>query len=162
MPVSYFPLWMALFLILLPWLKFRKPPKTVPTRIKLSICFYLVIPALVYVYGLGCYVAIADKNPATMYRYSKWAESCNEWINKIVIWPFVDDDLAGYSWLERAAELNYPPALYCLGWRLKTGRCVPKPEGWKGPSGNAFPQPEKGQPLIDRALQAGFVPSDQD
>jgi hypothetical protein len=50
------------------------------------------------------------------------------------------------------------PALYTLGVRLKYGHHVPEPANWKGPAGNVFPRPDKGQPLIDRARRLGYRP----
>jgi hypothetical protein len=47
--------------------------------------------------------------------------------------------------------------IYALGVRLKYGDFVPKPPHWTGPGGNAFPQPERGQALIDQAIRGGFT-----
>jgi hypothetical protein len=76
----------------------------------------------------------------------------------MILWPCEPDVLGGFAWLEAAATQDYPPAAYLVGVRLKHGEHVPRPPDWKGPSGNHFPQPEKGQELIDRALKLGFVP----
>jgi TPR repeat protein len=58
----------------------------------------------------------------------------------------------GYAWLEKAANRNYPPAIYALGVRTKHGIHVPRPKDWDGPVGNVFDQPLRGQALIDKAI----------
>ncbi len=76
----------------------------------------------------------------------------------LIPWPVTPEVLGGYAWLEKSAALNYPPAVYAVGVRLKYGDYVPRPEGWTGAAGNHFPQPERGQKMIDQALQLGYVP----
>lgn len=86
-------------------------------------------------------------SPAAMYELARWTESHDENIGEYILWPFVPDVDGGYVWLERAAALDYPPALYALGLRLKHGMFVDEPAGWK-----------RGQPLIDRAIALGHQP----
>jgi hypothetical protein len=43
--------------------------------------------------------------------------------------------------------------------RLKYGDHVPRPPDWDGPGGNHFPQPQRGQLLIDKALRLGYQPT---
>jgi TPR repeat protein len=93
-----------------------------------------------------------------MYGLARWTENHNERIGEFILWPFEPDVLGGYAWLEKAAAKNYPPAVYAVGVRLKHGIHVPRPPGWNGPAGNRFPQPQRGQALIDRALQLGYRP----
>ncbi len=95
-------------------------------------------------------------NPKAQYRYARWLENTPESIGSVILWPFPPDVLGGYEWLEKSAEGGFPPALYVQGIRLKHGFHVPEPAGWTGPGGNVFPQPEKGQALIDKALALGF------
>jgi TPR repeat protein len=90
------------------------------------------------------------------YRYARWLENTPEEIGSRILWPTGPDVMGGYAWLERSAAAGYPPAIYLLGVRLKYGEFVPEPKGWKGPGGNVFPQPERGQKLIDQAARAGF------
>jgi hypothetical protein len=68
--------------------------------------------------------------------------------------------LGGYAWLEKAAAVDYPPAVYAKGVRLKFGQHVPRPADWEEPpGGNVFPQPERGQALIDKAIRLGYQPT---
>lgn len=57
------------------------------------------------------------------------------------------------------ADKRWHPA---LGIRLKYGMFVPKPNDWNGPAGNVFPQPERGQEWIDRAIRGGYQPTTQE
>jgi TPR repeat protein len=68
--------------------------------------------------------------------------------------------LGGYTWLAKAAAQDYPPAVWLVGVRLKYGILVPMPKDWNGPGGNVFPQPERGQQMIDHAVNdLGFKPT---
>ncbi|MCM3872066.1 MAG: hypothetical protein ND895_15395 [Pyrinomonadaceae bacterium] len=92
------------------------------------------------------------------YELARWTENHCEQIGEFVLWPCQADVLGGYAWLEKSAGQEYPPALYAVGVRLKYGEHVPQPPEWSGPGGNVFPQPERGQKKIDRALALGFHP----
>jgi TPR repeat protein len=96
--------------------------------------------------------------PEAQYQFAVWCENHCEVIGAFILWPCRPDVLGGYTWLEKAAEQDYPPAVYTLGVRLKYGDFVPKPDNWSGPAGNMFPQPARGQPLIDKALALGYKP----
>jgi TPR repeat protein len=98
-------------------------------------------------------------NGAAMYQLARWHENHCEKIGALILWPCTPNVEAGYRALEVAAAAGHTPAIYALGVRLKYGDHVPKPPGWTGPGGNVFDQPERGQPLIDQALQAGFTPT---
>ena len=87
------------------------------------------------------------------------ADEALDQIGEFVLWPFSPDVLGGYALLKKAAALDYPPAVYAVGVRLKHGDHVPRPPSWNGPAGNHFPQPERGQVLIDKAIQLGYEPS---
>jgi hypothetical protein len=80
-------------------------------------------------------------------------------INAIICWPTQSDVLGGFSWLQRAANQDYPPAVYALGARLKHGIHVPRPTYWHGPAGNVFRQPDHGHNIIDKAISRGYKPS---
>ncbi|MCY2987147.1 MAG: hypothetical protein NTY19_04665 [Planctomycetota bacterium] len=98
-------------------------------------------------------------DPAAMYELARWTEKHDEEIGNLILWPFSPDVQGGYAWLEKAAAVDYPPAVYAVGVRLKYGDHVPRPPGWKGPPGGHFPQPERGQVLIDKAIHLGYRPS---
>jgi TPR repeat protein len=97
-------------------------------------------------------------DPVAQYELARWTENHCEQLGSVILWPCEPDVLGGFAWLEKAAAQDYPPAVYLLGVRIKYGEHVPKPPDWNGSAGNAFPQPEKGQKMIDRALQLGFKP----
>jgi TPR repeat protein len=97
-------------------------------------------------------------DPASQYELARWHENYCDAIQAWIVWQCETDVRSGYVWLEKAADQDYPPAVYMLGVRLKYGEHVPRPAGWNGPEGNWFPQPERGQELIDRAIRLGFRP----
>jgi hypothetical protein len=103
-------------------------------------------------------------DPAAQYAYARWTENHCEDIGRIIIWPCDPDVLGGFAWLEQAAAQDHPPAVWLVGVRLKYGIHVPEPAGWSGPGGNVFPQPDRGQAMIERALnELGFnPPTDED
>jgi len=94
----------------------------------------------------------------SQYELARWTENHCSQISVVILWPSQSDVLGGYEWLEKAAQQDYPPALWMVGIRLKYGIHVPRPLNWKGPAGNVFPQPERGQQMIDRAIELGFEP----
>jgi hypothetical protein len=111
-----------------------------------------------YVPGLVLRVKAGRGDSAAMFELARWTENHNEALGSLILWPFGSDVLGGYDWLEKAAARDYPPALWLVGVRLKHGIHVPQPAGWKGAGGNVFPQPERGQKLIDRAKELGYHP----
>jgi TPR repeat protein len=100
-------------------------------------------------------------DPAAMYELARWMENHDEQMGQFVLWPFGPDVLGGYTWLERAAALDNPPAVYAVGVRIKYGEHVPRPSNWPSnqQGGNCFPQPERGQEMIDKALRLGYQPT---
>ncbi|MFN9718969.1 MAG: hypothetical protein ACK58L_09770, partial [Planctomycetota bacterium] len=127
------------------------------TAVSASIVLLLLL--WVYVPGWSLMWKANRGEPAAMYDLARWTETHDEQIKEFILWPISPDVLGGYAWLERAAALDYPPAVYAVGVRLKYGDHVPRPPGWNGPAGNHFPQPERGQVLIDKAIQFGYEPS---
>lgn len=115
-----------------------------------------VILAPFFVSGLILRIQAGAGSSKAQYRYARWLENTPDSLGAIMLWPFPPDVLGGYKWLEKSADGGYPPAIYAQGVRLKHGIHVPEPVGWTGPGGNVFPQPEKGQKLIDKALELGF------
>ena len=111
-----------------------------------------------YIPGWILMVKARGGNPQTQYQLARWYEDHCEAIQYWLLWPCQPDVLSGYAWLEKAAQQDYPVAVYTLGVRLKYGHHVPRPPNWTGPAGNVFPQPARGQALIDRALQLGYRP----
>jgi TPR repeat protein len=73
-----------------------------------------------------------------------------------MFWPGSPDVAGGYYWVSKAADQQFPPAMFALGVRLKYGEHVPKPQNWTDTGGNVFPQLQSGQTLIDRAHALGF------
>ena len=158
MPVSYFPCVLPLLLVAGPLLCLRrgKKPFLLASTGSLVMLMLLLLPF--YVPGWVLMIKARDDNPKTQYELARWHENhCNA-IQAWFLWPCEPDVLTGYAWLEKAAQQDYPPAIYTLGVRLKYGDHVPQPANWTGPAGNVFPQPEKGQALIDKALHLGYKP----
>jgi len=109
-----------------------------------------------FISGMSLKLQATSGDSKAQYRYARWLENTSESIGAIMLWPFSPDVLGGYEWLRKSAEGGFIPAIYVQGIRLKHGIHVPEPVGWSGPGGNVFPQPEKGQKLIDKAVSLGF------
>src|SRR5947209_2282821 len=118
----------------------------------LSAAFLLLVFLYVYVPGWILMVKANRGDAQAMFELARWTENHDEQIGAVILWPFTPDVLGGYEWLEKSASLDYPPAIYALGVRLKYGEHVPRPANWDGAEGNYFPQPERGQAYIDRAI----------
>lgn len=159
MPVSWLPLIFPALLIGVPLLFLAKGRKPFLRATAVSVLILLLLFLWVYVPGcvLMCKANRGDR--AAMYELARWTEKHDEQIGELVLWPFSPDVLGGYAWLQKAAALDYPPAVYAMGVRLKHGDHVPRPADWNGPGGNHFPQPEKGQVLIDKAVRLGYRPA---
>ena len=123
-----------------------------------SVSIVLLLVLSVYVPGWVLMARANRGDPHAQYELARWTENHWEQINQYLLWPTDPDVLGGYAWLERAAAQDYPPAVWLVGVRLKYGIHVPQPPGWKGAAGNVFPQPERGQEMIDRAIRLGFQP----
>ncbi len=158
MPVSYFPLLLPLlFVVLLAQGAIRGWRALIHAIV--IVCLILAMVLLpFYIPGWILMWRVRGGDPHVMYQLAKWHENHSDGIGEIILWPFQPDVLGGYAWVERAAEKDYPPALYAIGVRLKHGLHVPKPAGWTGPGGNVFEQPERGQKYIDKAIELGYTP----
>lgn len=159
MPVSYFPCMLPLLLVAVPLLCLPLGKKSFQRAVVGSILVLVLVLLTFYVPGWILMVRARGGDPDVQYELARWHENHCEAIQQWLIWPCEPDVLAGYAWLDKAAQQDYPPAVYTLGVRLKYGQHVPRPENWTGPGGNVFPQPVRGQTLIDRALELGYEPS---
>lgn len=160
MPVSYLPLIVPLLLVCIPIL-FRLFGGKRAGRIAacISLLFVAVFLLSIYVPGWRLMGKANRGDPKAQYQLAKWHENHCEKVGALFPCSTSSDDLlTGYAWLEKAAEQDYPPALYAVGVRLKYGEHVPRPKGWDGPAGNWFPQPGRGQVYIDRAIELGYKP----
>lgn len=159
MPVSYVPCILPFVLVALPitlLIMMKKRAALVAAIVCLSIPAIHFLVVFVPGWQLKSKAAVGDAT--AQYLYAQWLETHGEKLGKYwIVAPGPDVD-GGYQWLEKAANQEYPPALWILGVRLKYGLFVPRPPNWTGPGGNVFPQPERGQALIDRALELGFMP----
>jgi TPR repeat protein len=159
MPVSFLPLIIPALLIGIPLLLLMKGWKTFAWAAAISLALVTSLFLAVYVPG-WVLAAKARRGEATaMYELARWTERHDEQIGAFILWPVQPDVLGGYDWLEKAAALEYPPAVYAVGVRLKYGQHVPQPPDWRGPAGNVFAQPERGQALIDKAIRLGYRPT---
>lgn len=157
MPVSPLPC-LSPLLIVIPLLCLLKGRKAFARASAVSASFFLLLVLSVYVPGWVLMIQAHRGNPEAMYELARWTEKHNGVMNQFVIWPLNSDVQGGYAWLEQATALDYPPAVYALGVRLKYGEHVPPPGGtWV--QGAVHPQPERGQALIDKALRLGYQPT---
>jgi hypothetical protein len=159
MPVSFVPLILPIALVGIPLLLLLKSKKACIVASVISVAILSLIFLSVYVPGWLLMRKAHGGDPAAIYELARWTENHDERIGEFTLWPFRPNVLGGYALLEKAAAADYPPALYALGVRLKYGDHVPRPPGWKGPGGNVFPQPERGQALIDKAIELGYEPT---
>ena len=168
MPVNYLPLIFGLVIFIVPVIiivklillkdNFRSLLKILLIQsVLLAIIFLFVyLPGYIYMYE-----AHYKNDPKSQYELSRWYENHADKINSIIMIPFLKaecDVKKGFEWLNRSADNEYPEAIYALGIMYKYGIFVPDPSG-RNTGGNYFPQPEKGQQLIDKAIQAGYKPN---
>lgn len=159
MPVSYVPLLIPALLVLLPLvLGLKKGRRAFLLSAFAAVVLFSLLLLRVFVPGWILTARAKGGEAKAQYELARWTENYCEQLNTFVFWPCTSDVLGGYAWLEKSAAQDYPPALFALGVRLKYGEHVPEPPNWSGPGGNVFPQPERGQKYIDRALQLGFRP----
>ena len=159
MPVSVLPCITPLLLIGVPLLLLFKSRRAATWGAVVSVCLLALLLLSVYIPGWRLHAKAAKGDPVAQYEYAQWLENHSEQLGAIILWPSEPDVLGGYAWLEKAAAQNYPPAVWLVGVRVKEGTFVPEPPGWTGPGGNVFPQPERGQAMIDRAVnQLGYRP----
>lgn len=159
MPFSYWPLIFSALLIGVPVLILAKGRRTSLYAAAVSVSILVLLFLCIYIPGWALIAGANRGNPAAMYELARWTERHDEQIGQFIPWPFSPDVLGGYAWLEKAAARDFPPAVYALGVRLKQGNHVPRPPDWEGPGGNHFPQPERGQKLIDKAIELGYQPT---
>ena len=158
MPVSFFPLVLPVIFIVLLVRGARRGRASVSRAFGIVFSLLALVTLPFYVPGWWLMWRARDGDAPTLYRLAKWHEMHCERVGALILWPCQPDVLTGFACLERAAKKDFPPALYAVGVRLKHGEHVPEPPNWNGPGGNVFPQPERGQPLIDKALQLGYKP----
>ncbi len=158
MPISYLPCITPLLLLAIPLLCLASGRRAFLIGTSISIALVALLISWVYVPGWMLMSPANRGDPAAQYELARWTENHSEQLGRAILWPGKPDVLGGFAWLEKAAAQNHPPAVYLVGVRLKYGQHVPRPSGWDGPAGNHFPQPEKGQKMIDRALELGFKP----
>ncbi len=159
MPVSFLPCIFPMLLVCVPLLFLAKGRKPFLRATSASASVLVLLFLWVYVPGWVLMVKADRGDAAAMYELARWTENHDEQVGAFVLWPVSPDVLGGYAWLEKAAALDYPPAVYAVGVRLKHGDHVPQPRDWNGPAGNHFPQPARGQTLIDKALRLGYQPT---
>lgn len=158
MPVSLFSFLLPIVFIVVLCLGAFLGKKAFLRSVAAVIAITTVVALPFYIPGWWFMLRSLRGDGAALYQLARWHENHCEKIGALILWPCSPNLEAGYQVLERSAAAGYPPAIYALGVRLKHGIFVPQPPGWTGPGGNVFPQPERGQPLIDRALKAGFTP----
>ncbi|GAC1473399.1 MAG: hypothetical protein NVSMB9_21950 [Isosphaeraceae bacterium] len=156
MPVSYLPFITPLLLVGVPLLLLAKGKRA--ALVASATSAFLTLLLILSVYAPGWLLRADRENPAALYELARWKENHGEQISAVLPWPCQPDVLGGYALLEQAAARNDPPAVWLVGVRLKYGIHVPEPPNWTGPGGNVFPQPERGQRMIDRAIALGFQP----
>lgn len=159
MPVSYLPCIMPLVLIGVPLLCLIRGRRAFFVACAVSAAILAAVLLSVFVPGWIMGAKARDGDPADKYEFARWTENHCEDLGSIILWPCTPDVLGGFTWLEKAAAQDHPPAVWLVGVRLKYGIHVPRPAAWSGPAGNVFPQPERGQAMIDRAVnELGFQP----
>ena len=160
MPVSYLPVIIPFLLIIIPFLLcVSRGIRAAGIAACISVLLVAIFFLSVYVPGWLLMSKAGGGDPKALYRLAKWHENHSEEIQAFFLCPWCEPDvLSGYACLEKAAEQDYPPALYAVGVRLKYGEFVPRPKLWDGPEGNCFPQPSRGQTYIDRAIELGYKP----
>lgn len=158
MPVSYVPVIFPALLIGVPLISLVAGRKTFLRTTAASASILLILLLRIYLPGWILMCRTARNDPAAVYELARWTECHDIQLGRYILWPVTPKTLAGYDLLERSAAMDYPPAVYALGVRLKYGMFVPEPPNWTGPGGNVFEQPERGQPLIDRAIRLGYKP----
>lgn len=159
MPVSFLPLLFPALMLGVPLgFLIKKGRKAFFRAAAVSASFLAFLFLWVYVPGWILMAKVRHGDPRTMYELARWTEKHDKRIGEFILWPVSPNVLGGYAWLEKAAAGDYPPAIYALGVRLKYGYGVPRPSTWLGPEEYVFPQPERGQALIDKALRLGYRP----
>src|SRR5437763_4139790 len=163
MPVSYFPILFPAVLVAVPLvLRFLKGRRAFVLSALTAAGLLAALLLWVFVPGWVLKARASRGDARAAYELARWTENHCEQLTGFLLWPCEPDVLGGYAWLERSAARGYAPALFAMGVRLKYGEHVPRPPNWAGPGGNTFPQPERGQKYIDRAIQLCFHPPSQE
>ena len=158
MPVSLWPLIFPVLLVGVPLLLLARGRRPFLRAASGSALILVLLLLWIYVPGWVLRMKAERGDLGAMYELARWTENHDERLGSIILWPVEPDVLGGYAWLEKAAAQDYLPALWLVGVRLKYGIHVPEPPSWDGPGGNVFPQPQRGQKLIDRAVASGYHP----
>lgn len=157
MPINPLPLLTALLLLGVPaFFLLTCQRRRFGRSLLVGGAFVLVVFLWVSVPGWVLMVRAHFGNAPAAYELARWTEKRSEQLGTVLLWPGSSDVLGGFERLERAAAVDYPPAVYALGVRLKYGMHVPNPSG---AGGGRYPQPERGQELIDKALRLGYQPT---
>lgn len=160
MPINPLPLLTALLLLGAPaFFLLAGQRRRFGRSVLIGGAFVAVVWLWVYVPGWVRMVRAQFGSAEAMYELARWTEKRSGQLGTVLLWPEEPDVLGGFARLERAAALDYPPAVYALGVRLKHGLHVPDPSGAPTRDGSVYEQPERGQELIDKALRMGFQPT---
>jgi hypothetical protein len=159
MPVSLVPCITPLLLIGIPLLLLLRSGRAAKVGAICSVCALALLLLVIYVPGWRLHARAAGGDAAAQYRYAQWLENHSEQLGSVILWPSEPDVFGGYAWLEKAAAQDYPPAVWLVGVRLKQDMFVLEPPGSTKPTSNASPRPDRGQAMIDRAVnQLGYKP----
>jgi hypothetical protein len=158
MPVSLFPLVLPIVFLILLIRGAIRGKRAFLRAVGIVVAIIGVVALPFYIPGWWLMLRRSRGDGASLYQLARWHENHCDEIGELILWPCFPDVAAGYRALKRSAAAGYTPAIYALGVRLKYGEFVPESSGWTGPGGNVFEQPGKGQPLIDQALHAGYMP----
>lgn len=158
MPVSLFSLVLPIVFLVLLIRGAIRGKRAFLRAVVIVVAIIAVVALPFYIPGWWLMLRGSRGDGASLYQLARWHENHCEKVGAFILWPCSPDVAAGYRALERSAAAGYTPAIYALGVRLKYGDHVPEPPGWTGAAGNVFDQPERGQPLIDQALRAGYTP----
>lgn len=158
--MCFSPFWVvSLLLLVVPSVLGARNRKAGVRAGLVSAAIFTAILLWVFLPGAVFRVRANRGDAEAMYDLARWTENHDQLLGVFIPWPVTPDVLGGYEWLEKSAAQGYPLAVYAVGVRLKHGEHVPKPADWDGAAGNYFPQPERGQPLIDQAIRLGYVPT---
>ncbi len=119
MPVSWLPSIFPALLITVPLVFPFRGRRAFLRAAAVSASILVFLFLWVYVPGWVLTFKARRGDPAAMYELARWTENHDEQIGQFILWPGSPDVRGGYAWLESAAVLDYPPALYALGVRIK-------------------------------------------
>ena len=149
MPVSCLPLIFPALLVGVPLLfLITKGQKSFRRAAAVSASILVLLFLWVYVPGWVLTFKAHRGDRAAMYELARWTENHDSQIGQLILWPGSPDVRGGYAWLEKAAAVDYPPALYAMGVRIKHRIFAP-----------SWISEEEAQALIDKALRLGYKPT---